>query len=316
MGFTTPSDVGASTARKRDDRAHQAWTRRPRQADRVRADRHAVVVAARAPDAHRRSAQSELVGVDRSTRATSSPPTSTPRALRRPGSDRRSAARSSSASIVAVVAFPLGIACAVYLEEYARGSWFATHHPGQRSQPRRRAVDRVRPPRPRDLRQGAVGLERWAQRLRRRARDLGTRAPDRRDHHVRGAPSGAAEHPRGRVRRRRDRVGDRPQPRAALGRPGILTGTVLSPWPAPPARRHPSCWSGRRPACCGPATRASWQQLQGPFTALPVAIFSYARQPGDDFRSLTAAASLVLLVAVLLMNAVAIWLRNRYEKKW
>jgi phosphate transport system permease protein len=59
-----------------------------------------------------------------------------------------------------------------------------------------------------------------------------------------------------------------------------------------------------------------WEQLQGPFTALPVAIFSYARQPGEEFRALTAAASIVLLAAVLVMNAVAIWLRNRYEKKW
>ena len=54
----------------------------------------------------------------------------------------------------------------------------------------------------------------------------------------------------------------------------------------------------------------------GPFTGLPVSIFSYARQPGEDFRSLTAAASLVLLVMVLAMNGVSIWLRNRYERKW
>ena len=47
-----------------------------------------------------------------------------------------------------------------------------------------------------------------------------------------------------------------------------------------------------------------------------MAIFSYARQPSDDFRALTAAASFVLLVLVLLMNGFAIWLRNRYEQKW
>jgi phosphate transport system permease protein len=38
--------------------------------------------------------------------------------------------------------------------------------------------------------------------------------------------------------------------------------------------------------------------------------------PGDDFRTVTAAAALVLLVLVLLMNGFAIWLRNRYERKW
>ena len=54
----------------------------------------------------------------------------------------------------------------------------------------------------------------------------------------------------------------------------------------------------------------------GPFTGLPAVIFSYARLPGDDFRAITAAAALVLLFLVLLMNGFAIWLRNRYERKW
>jgi phosphate transport system permease protein len=58
------------------------------------------------------------------------------------------------------------------------------------------------------------------------------------------------------------------------------------------------------------------EQLSGPFTGLPAVIFSYARLPGDDFRAITAAAALVLLFLVLLMNGFAIWLRNRYERKW
>ncbi|MBP1632538.1 MAG: phosphate transporter, inner rane subunit PstA, partial [Acidobacteria bacterium] len=57
-------------------------------------------------------------------------------------------------------------------------------------------------------------------------------------------------------------------------------------------------------------------QVTGPYTALPVTIFSWARQPGDDFRSLTAAAIVVLLVVLLTANAAAILLRNRYERKW
>jgi phosphate transport system permease protein len=47
-----------------------------------------------------------------------------------------------------------------------------------------------------------------------------------------------------------------------------------------------------------------------------VIIFSYARQTGEDFRALTAAASVVLLVIVLLVNGLAIYLRSRYERKW
>jgi phosphate transport system permease protein len=49
---------------------------------------------------------------------------------------------------------------------------------------------------------------------------------------------------------------------------------------------------------------------------MPVIIFQYARQPGEAFREATAAASVVLLVLVLAMNAFAIWLRNRYDRKW
>ncbi len=54
----------------------------------------------------------------------------------------------------------------------------------------------------------------------------------------------------------------------------------------------------------------------GPFTALPVLIFNFARQPGADWRAVAAAASVLILVLVLLVNGVAIYLRNRFEKKW
>jgi phosphate transport system permease protein len=49
---------------------------------------------------------------------------------------------------------------------------------------------------------------------------------------------------------------------------------------------------------------------------MPVAIFSYARQTGADFQAVTAAASLILLVLVVVINGLAIWLRNRFERNW
>jgi phosphate transport system permease protein len=58
------------------------------------------------------------------------------------------------------------------------------------------------------------------------------------------------------------------------------------------------------------------ETLQGKYTALPTIIFSWARQPGEEWRSLTAAAIVVLLVVILIVNLVAILLRNRYERKW
>ena len=41
-----------------------------------------------------------------------------------------------------------------------------------------------------------------------------------------------------------------------------------------------------------------------------------SRGPQEEFKLLAAAGILVLLALLLTMNAVAIWLRNRYEQKW
>ncbi len=54
----------------------------------------------------------------------------------------------------------------------------------------------------------------------------------------------------------------------------------------------------------------------GDITALPIQIFSWISDPSPEFKSLAAAGIIVLMVILLAMNAVAIWLRNRYEKKW
>ena len=51
-------------------------------------------------------------------------------------------------------------------------------------------------------------------------------------------------------------------------------------------------------------------------TALPIQIFSWISDPQEEYKSLAAAGILVLMVILLAMNAVAIWLRNKYEKKW
>jgi phosphate transport system permease protein len=56
--------------------------------------------------------------------------------------------------------------------------------------------------------------------------------------------------------------------------------------------------------------------LDSPFTALPLQIFSWISQPNDEFRMLAAAAIIVLLVLLVILNAVAIRLRNRYQQRW
>jgi phosphate transport system permease protein len=56
--------------------------------------------------------------------------------------------------------------------------------------------------------------------------------------------------------------------------------------------------------------------ILGEFTALPVQIYQWIRQPDPEFQTLAAAAIIVLLAIVLAMNAIAIFLRNRYRQTW
>jgi len=56
--------------------------------------------------------------------------------------------------------------------------------------------------------------------------------------------------------------------------------------------------------------------LAGPYTVLPIIVYDWARKPQAEFRELTAAAIVVLLVVTLFANAVAILLRNRYAREW
>lgn len=52
-----------------------------------------------------------------------------------------------------------------------------------------------------------------------------------------------------------------------------------------------------------------------PFTVLPLQIYQWVSRPQDEFRALAAAGIIVLLVLLLTMNAIAIVLRNRYSRR-
>ncbi|HWC31610.1 MAG TPA: ABC transporter permease subunit, partial [Actinomycetota bacterium] len=56
--------------------------------------------------------------------------------------------------------------------------------------------------------------------------------------------------------------------------------------------------------------------LLGDVTALPIQIFQWIARPQEEFRLLAAAGIIVLLGLLLTMNAAAIWLRNRYQRRW
>ena len=51
-----------------------------------------------------------------------------------------------------------------------------------------------------------------------------------------------------------------------------------------------------------------------PFTALPIQVFNWTTDPRGEFHALAAGAIVVLLSVLLMMNAAAILIRNRYER--
>ena len=51
------------------------------------------------------------------------------------------------------------------------------------------------------------------------------------------------------------------------------------------------------------------------FTCIPIQIFNWVSKPQSDFEHVAAAGILVLLVALLFFNAIAIMIRNHYQKK-
>jgi phosphate transport system permease protein len=98
--------------------------------------------------------------------------------------------------------------------------------------------------------------------------------------------------------------------------PGILTGTMLALSRAA-GEAAPLLLVGGITGLLRTGNLGLWEQItEGGFTSMPVAIFSYARQTGADFQAVTAAASLILLVLVVVINGLAIWLRNRFERNW
>lgn len=52
------------------------------------------------------------------------------------------------------------------------------------------------------------------------------------------------------------------------------------------------------------------------YTTLPIQIFNWTGRPQDGFRELAAAASILLLGVLVLMNGVAIFIRNKFQKRW
>jgi phosphate transport system permease protein len=59
----------------------------------------------------------------------------------------------------------------------------------------------------------------------------------------------------------------------------------------------------------------SFAWLSDPFTAMPIQMFNWVSRPDQAFQANAAAAGAILLGMTLIMNALAIWIRYRFRKK-
>ena len=91
--------------------------------------------------------------------------------------------------------------------------------------------------------------------------------------------------------------------------PGILTGTILA---------ISRAIGETAPLIVVGASTFITSDPTGPFssfTALPIQIYNWTTRPQPAFQHIAAAAILVLLIALLSLNAAAILLRNRFAKR-
>jgi phosphate transport system permease protein len=95
-----------------------------------------------------------------------------------------------------------------------------------------------------------------------------------------------------------------------LALPGILTGTIIGMARAL-GETAPLLMIGMRAFMVSPPDR-----ITDPATVLPVQIFLWSDQVNRGFVEKTSAAIIVLLVFLLAMNGFAIYLRNKFETRW
>ncbi len=95
-----------------------------------------------------------------------------------------------------------------------------------------------------------------------------------------------------------------------LALPGILTGTIIGMARAL-GETAPLLLIGMRAFVTDTP-----QGLSSPATVLPVQVFLWSDDVQRGFVEKTSAAIIVLLIILLLMNSVAIYLRNKFERRW
>lgn len=221
--------------------------------------------------------------------------------------------------IVAATAFPIGIGAAIYLEEYARDTTFT-----------RFVTANIRnlagvP----SIVYGLLGLAVFVVALR---TITGPESQGRSilsggltlailvlpiviittSEALRAVPAGIREAAYGVGATRWQTVRSHVIPYAA---PGILTGTILSMARAF-GETAPLIMVGGAVSFLSTGDRGLVETLQGKYTTVPTSIFQWVQEPRREFIELSAAGIIALLVTILLVNGLAIILRNRYARTW
>ena len=97
--------------------------------------------------------------------------------------------------------------------------------------------------------------------------------------------------------------------------PGIITGLILSLARALGEAAPLILVGATTGRLASDPSIVDFGALRERFTALPIVVTEWSKNPQDGFDEIAAAAIIVMLVIVVLANTVAILLRNRYEKK-
>ncbi|MDO8530790.1 MAG: phosphate ABC transporter permease PstA [Dehalococcoidia bacterium] len=209
-------------------------------------------------------------------------------------------------AIVAVVAFPLGVGAAIYLEEYAARSWFAsviqTNISNLAGVP--------------SIIYGLLGLELFV-----RVMDMGKSVLAggltlallvlpviiiAAEEAIRAVPSSIREGAYALGATRWQAIWHLVLPQAFAG---ILTGVILA--------LSRALGETAPLIVMGALTFVPFvpDGLGSRFTVLPIQIFNWVSRPQAGFHATAAAGIIVLLVLLLTMNGAAIFLRNRFQRR-
>ncbi len=96
--------------------------------------------------------------------------------------------------------------------------------------------------------------------------------------------------------------------------PGILTGTVLS-FARALGEAAPLLIIGTATGLLATARGNVLESLQGDYTALPMLVYVATKRPAEQWLPLASAAALVLLFVLLIANSAAILARNHFERR-